>query len=558
MHFRSLAMLTRAFPVAALALSVMAPGARSQADQPMPNPPEFPFENPMLPGQAELGKFLFWEEQMSSDNTMACGTCHIHEAGSSDPRSFSSTSINPGPDSLFGTADDIRGSQGVVQHDNAGNYVAGDGFFPHVRVTGRKSPSAINAVYHNSIFWDGRAGGAYTDPQTNLVEIAYMGALESQAKGPPLSDVEMSRIGETWDDIAAKIECVTPGALATDLPPEMLDFRALYPTYPEMFAAVYGDPAITSKRIMFAIANYERTLISDEAPVDSFLKFGAELSPDLQPGMLLFQGKAKCTSCHVFPFSMDNDFHNIGVRPDAEDVGRMTVTGDPLDIAKFKTPNIRNAALRLPLFHNGSMDTIAELVDFYDMGGIFTGPNTDVNLLPLGLTASEKAELIHFIEVGFTDPRVAAKEFPFTRPTLRSELPSSNVVYGVASANGAAVLPEVITNVPANVGHTQWTLGVHKATANAATLLALAFGSGNGSPFPDPRYPIPMNINVGTLLVLLPTVTDASGVATVKLGIPKNAALSGFSFFGQFFIKDAAAIATGGAYGTKGVAVTIL
>jgi cytochrome c peroxidase len=559
MHFRSLAALMRAVPAAALAISVLTVGARSQADQAMPNPPEFPSENPLLPGQAELGKFLFWEEQISSDNTMSCGTCHIHEAGGSDPRAFSANSVNPGPDALFGTADDIRGSMGVVHHDNSSNYVAGDAFFPQVRVTGRKAPSSINAVYHNSIFWDGRALTEYTDPQSGLIEISNLGALESQASGPPTSDVEMSRAGESWDAICDKLVNVKPGVLMTDLPQEMADFRALHPTYPQMFTAVYGDPAITSRRIMFAIGNYERTLISDNSPVDEFLKGQvSQLAPDLQVGLLLFQGKAKCTSCHVLPFSMDNDFHNIGVRPDAEDVGRMTVTGDPNDLAKFKTPNIRNAALRLPLFHNGSMDTVEELVDFYDMGGLFVGPHTDVNLLPLGLTAQEKTDLVHFINVAFTDPRVPANEFPFTRPTLHSELPSSNVQFGVASANGAAVLPELITNVPANQGHPTWKVGVHKATASAPALLALAFGPGNGSPFPDPRFPIPMNINVGTLLGLFPAATDVSGVATVQVGIPLNSALAGFTFYGQYFIVDAAALATGGVYGSKGVAVTIL
>ncbi len=557
MHLRSFALLMRTLPVAALALSVMATGARSQADQPLPNPPEFPFENPLLPGQAELGKFLFWEEQMSSDNTMACGTCHIHEAGGSDPRSFEATSINPGPDGLFGTADDIRGSQGVVAHDVNGNYVGSSVFFPHVQVTGRKAPSAINAVYFNEIFWDGRALGAYTDPQTQVVEIAYMGALESQAMGPPTSDVEMARGGETWTDISNRLVTAKPLALGTNLPQEMADFVALYPTYPDMFEAVYGDPAITSRRIMFAIGNYERTLIADESPMDKFLKGEEMLPPELEVGRELFQGKANCSACHTLPFTADGGFHNIGVRPDAEDVGRMAVTGDPLDMARFKTPNVRNAKLRVPLFHNGSMSSVAELVDFYNMGGLFTGPNTDTSLFPLNLTDTEKADLIHFVEVGLTDPRVAANEFPFTRPTLRSELPSSNVKFGVASANGAAVLPELVTNVPANKGHADFTLGVAKATPNAASLLALAFGAGNGSPFPDPRFPIPMNINVATLLVLTPTVTDASGAGTVKIGIPPNAALTGFTFYGQFFIKDAAALATGGVYGTEGVGVTI-
>jgi cytochrome c peroxidase len=558
MHSRGLAVLMRAVPVAAVALSLLGPTVLAQGDTAMP-PVEYPDENPLLPGQETLGKLLFWEEQLSSDNTMSCGTCHINETGGSDPRTFDTP--HPGPDALFGTADDIRGSAGVVLTDSSGHFASGDLFFPAVRVTGRKSPPSINAVFSHDLFWDGRALNEYTDPQTGLVEIATRGALESQAAGPPLSDVEMARQGETWDAICDKIALVKPMALATDLPPEMAAFVAQYSSYPEMFAAVYGDPAITSKRIMFAIANYERVLVANESLVDSFLKGDFPEFPNgLEAGFQVFKApdKGNCVACHILPFASDDDYHNIGVRPDAEDIGRMAVTGDPADMAKFKTPNIRNAGLRLPLFHNGSMDSLEELVDFYEQGGLFTGPNTDPELFVLTLTAQEKADLVNFLKVAFEDPRVAAKEGPFTRPTLASERPSTNVQFGVASANGAALLPELITHIPANQGHAGWKVGVHKTTANAPAILALAFAPGNGSPFPDPRFPIPMNINVATLVTMVPTVTDANGVATSLLGIPINGALAGFTIYGQYFIKDAAALATGGVYGSKGVAVTIL
>jgi cytochrome c peroxidase len=544
--------------VAVLAAALFAPMGTSQADVAMPNPPEFPFENPMLVDQDTLGKFLFWDEQLSSDNTMACGTCHIHEAGGSDPRSFNPTNPHPGPDGIFGTGDEIAGSPGLVHQDVNDNFVAGDPHFPLPRVTGRKSPSAINAVYNNLNFWDGRALDAFTDPQTGLVEIGYLGALESQAVGPPLSDVEMSREGRTWNDITAKLALVKPMALGTNLPTEMADFLATYPTYPQMFAAVYGDTAITSKRIAFAIANYERTLISDETPLDAFLK--GEV-PDLGPfeaGFQLFKGNAFCTSCHVLPFTMNDGFHNIGVRPDAEDVGRMDVTGDPADIAKFKTPNIRNAKLRVPLFHNGGKNSVTEVVDFYDQGGDFPGPNLDPDLLVLNLAPQDRLDLIAFVEDGVLDPRVENAQFPFTRPTLASELPSLNTVYGVASLSGGGIPPGLITLVPANQGHPNWLLGVYDATASAPALVALSFGSDDGSPFPDPRFPIPMNVDVTSLITLLPTTTDGMGTGTVKFGIPVNPVLAGMKIYAQWFITDPAALATGGVYGSEGVEVEIL
>ncbi len=542
----------RLAPVAALALA-LAPAAGAQSDVQIP-PPIVPDENPMLPGQDILGKFLFWEEQVSYGNTMACGTCHIHEAGGSDPRSFNTP--NPGPDALFGTDDDIFGSAGVVRMTNAGDFTKSPLFGHAVQVTGRKSPPTINATFFDEIFWDGRATAAYTSVDTGAVVIPFFGALESQAAGPPTSDVEMTRIGHTWDDIEAKIATVKPMALATDLPPEMQDFLADHPTYPAMFEAVYGDPAITGDRIIFAIANYERTLVSDQTPFDDFLGTGV-IAPEFEAGLLVFQEGGSCTACHVFPFLADGAFHNIGVRPDAEDIGRQAITGDPADVAKFKTPGVRNAKLRLPLFHNGGKNSIAEVVEFYNIGGDFVGPNTDPSLLPLGLTEQEKADLIHFIEVGLTDPRVENNLGPFTRPTLRSELPSLNSEFGVASNNGVGQPPALISGMPANLGHPNWLLGVADSTASSAALLALAYNPGDGSPFPDPRFPVPMNVDVSSLLMLVPASTDPDGYATAKLAIPASTALAGFTFYGQWFIQDAAAIATGGVYGSKGVSVEL-
>jgi cytochrome c peroxidase len=543
---------TRLASAAVLALT-LAPSVAAQGDTQIP-PPIIPDENPMLPGQDVLGKFLFWEEQVSFGNTMACGTCHIHEAGGSDPRAHST--INPGPDGLFNTSDDIHGSAGVSRMTNAGDFTKSPLFGHAVQVTGRKSPPAINAWSFDEIFWDGRAPSAYTSVDTGQVVIPFFGALESQAAGPPVSDVEMTRIGHTWDDIEAKLVTAKPMALATDLPVEMQDFLASYPTYPAMFEAVYGDPTITGDRIVFAIANYERTLVSKETPFDEFLATGV-IPPEHEAGMAVFQVAGKCTSCHVFPFLDDGNFHNIGVRPDAEDIGRQAVTGDPADIAKFKTPGVRNAALRTPLFHNGGMATVADLVEFYNNGGEFIGPNTDPLLTPLGLTEQQKADLIHFIEVGLTDPNVANNVGVFSRPTLRSELPSLNSEYGVASNDGLGQPPELISGMPANLGHPNWLLGVADSTANSAALLALAYNPDDGSPYPDPRFPIPMNVDVTSLLLLVPAATDADGYATAKMAIPASTALAGFTFYGQWFIQDAAALATGGVYGSKGVSVEL-
>ncbi|RKY19112.1 MAG: hypothetical protein DRQ55_11450 [Planctomycetota bacterium] len=554
-RFRRSAAFGALLAVAFSAGSVMA----QSGDAVMPNPPEFPYENPMLADQDVLGKFLFWEEQMSHDGTMACGTCHINEAGGSDPRSM--TTINPGPDGLFNTDDDIHGSAGVVRHDVSNVFRHGGAFGSNTQVTGRKTPTTINATYFNDLFWDGRAPTAFTDPQTGLVEIFEFGALESQAVGPPMSDVEMAAVGESWEALTARLADAKPGALMTNLPSEMLDFRADNPSYPDMFTAVYGDEEISSKRIAFAIANYERTLISDQTLLDDFLKGTIPdlIDSGLEPGFLLFQNDANCAACHTLPFTIDHDYHNIGVRPDDEDHGREDFTGDIADRAKFKVPNIRNSKLRTPLFHNGGKNSVREVIEFYSIGSDFPGPNLDINIEVLDLTEQEIDDLTAFVEIGMTDPRVENNLFPFTRPTLRSELTSLNSDYGVASVDGLGGTADMLGHLVAFPGNANFMLGLSGANPNSGATMLLSFlPDMAGTPFVDPRTPVPVNLDLGTLILDHNTATDADGIATFHLPIPPNALFSGMKFYAQWFIEDAAALATGGIYGTRGLEVEIL
>ena len=87
-------------------------------------PPPVSPENPLTEEKRVLGKILFWDEQLSSDDTVACGTCHIPAAGGADPR----FAAHPGPDGLFGTEDDTIGSAGIV-HRNVSNEPVVDPFF---------------------------------------------------------------------------------------------------------------------------------------------------------------------------------------------------------------------------------------------------------------------------------------------------------------------------------------------------------------------------------------------------------------------------------------------
>ena len=138
-----------------LLVALLLAAAAALPAQIFPPPPQ-PAGNQSTVGKELLGKALFWDEQLSSTRTLACGTCHRFGSGGSDPRT---TAMHPGPDGVYGTFDDIQGSFGVVQHDQNGNYVAEPLFGVERQVTGRKAPSPINSGYVADMFWDGRADG---------------------------------------------------------------------------------------------------------------------------------------------------------------------------------------------------------------------------------------------------------------------------------------------------------------------------------------------------------------------------------------------------------------
>jgi cytochrome c peroxidase len=125
-------------------------------------------------------------------------------------------------------------------------------------------------MFGSDLFWDGRATSAFTDPDTSEISIAAGGGLESQVVGPPVSPVEMACAERTWPDIHAKLATARPLVKARDIPPDMLYALCARPSYPELFEAAFGDPAITTERIAFAIATHERTLISNQTPYDKF------------------------------------------------------------------------------------------------------------------------------------------------------------------------------------------------------------------------------------------------------------------------------------------------
>ncbi len=376
------------------------PGAAPAQLPPVP----VPADNPVTPAKAVLGKALFWDEQLSSDNTMACGTCHQPRYGGGAARLHR----HPGLDGKLRTADDGYGAAGIRG----------------TRITRRQPLSFLAAQHAPGLFWDGRAGGTFQDPLTRKALLAKDAALESQSLEPILNDAEMAHEGRSWKDVVSKLSQARPLALASNLPADVTAALEKHedPRYPDLFEAAFGDRGITPARIAYAIATYERTLVADQTPYDKFLA-GDPTAITLQQinGFHAFQ-RAGCGKCHTPPHFTDFSFRNIGLRPPAEDPGRQEVTHRPQDRGKFKVPSLRNVGLRRRLMHNGRFSQLRETFLHYRRVG--RGRGSDENLDPIleaGLYLEQTRAVEDFLVNALTDPRVREETYPFDRPTLRSE-----------------------------------------------------------------------------------------------------------------------------------------
>ena len=301
-------------------------------------PLSIPSDNPQTAAKIELGKQLYFDPRLSSDDSISCASCHDPKKGWSNGEQF---------------ATGVRGQKG-----------------------GRNSPTIINAAYSELQFWDGRAK-----------------LLEGQAMGPVQNPIEM---GMTAPVVVAKLNKIEG--------------------YKKQFQQVFGSD-VTADGIAKAIAAFERTVLSGDAPYDRF-KAGDEkaLSPAAQRGMKLFFGKANCSACHTGPHFSDGAFHNLGVGMESPtpDVGRFEVTQVEADKGAFKTPPLREIARTGPYMHDGRHKTLEAVVEFYNKGG-FPNPTLDEEIFALQLTAEESADLVKFLTEGLSSaqyPDVAPPKLP--------------------------------------------------------------------------------------------------------------------------------------------------
>ena len=528
--------------------------AASLAAQALP-PQPVPAQNPITPQKTILGKLLFWEEQMSSNNRVACGTCHTFGVGGGDTRRV----VHPGPDLVTPSPDDSFGSPGLIRSNASNAYLPDATFGLNIQVTRRASPSFLNAAWFPELFWDGRARTNFIDPDTGVTTIPNGGALENQALGPIVASNEMAHDARTFFEATTKLVDVKPMALATNLPVDMAAAIAGGVTYPQLFAAAFGTPNITAGRIAFAIATYERTLIPNQTPYDAFIAGNtAALTPQQQNGRNIFNGPARCNLCHTPGLFSDGQFRNLGLQPIAFDNGRQGVTGLVQDGGKFKVPSLRNVGLRTSFMHNGQFTTLPQVFGFYLGGG---GPNLlnkDGLLIPLqGVGPQQANDLINFIQNGLTDPRVAAGTGPFTRPTLRATLlPPGGFQYGLGSPGTGNRVPNHLAEVPANIGNVDFKLGVGNARGGAAATLLVGLASTAGV-----LAGVNLNVALTGHEMLVPALLGgAPGVAgagfgSVQVALPNEPSLAGITLFTQWFVWDGGVAA--GAATSRGAEVRL-
>src|SRR5947199_891514 len=317
-----------------------------------------PFDNPQTPEKIALGQRLFFDGRLSADGSVACSTCH-------DPaRAF--TDGRP-------TSAGING-----------------------RIGQRNAPTILTSLYNKTQFWDGRVK-----------------TLEEQAALPIVNPVEMGQ--PSLETAVARIAAI--------------------PEYQDAFRKVFGAPP-NARDLLRAIASYERAQLSFDSPFDRFIAGDSTAIDDAaKHGWELFNTRARCNKCHALSEQKrdatsftDNDFHNIGIgiirhnvvalarqaeqaiksgdtsqidraalQTDMSALGRFLITRSARDIAAFKTPGLRNVLVTGPYFHDGSQETLWDVMDHYNKGDGLQNPYLDEDIQPLALTEGDIDDVVAFL-----------------------------------------------------------------------------------------------------------------------------------------------------------------
>ncbi len=243
-------------------------------------------------------------------------------------------------------------------------------------LTKRNAMSLANLLWVRDFFWDGRVSG-----------------LEEQAIIPLTHEHEM---GQSLEVSSARLSTI--------------------PLYQELFRKAFGSGEINGRLIARAVAQFERTLISANAPYDQYLQGNYVPTSREKRGMDLFMRSpdpqrkirgANCVHCHGSPKLFIELFHNNGLDVHPKDAGREAVTGYLADQGRFRVPTLRNIALTAPYMHDGRFHSLEEVLDHYNnhiqdspnVSPFLTGRSNQVGGDRLLLTQTEQDDIIAFLHM---------------------------------------------------------------------------------------------------------------------------------------------------------------
>lgn len=362
--------------VTALATGGLAPTLALSEERPkmlapLGDPPN-PADNPTTEAKVELGKMLFFDPRLSGNAAMPCSACHL-------------------PDQGWGLSSQISFGYPGTTH-------------------WRNSQTVVNSAYYGKLFWAGASK-----------------SLEGQARSAARGGVA----GNGEDDV-------------------MEARLAFIPEYRKRFREVFGDNYPLVRNAYRAIAAFERTLVQKDTPFDLYmLGDDGALNEQQKRGLKLFVGKANCAQCHNGALLSNEKYYNLGVPPysgwedDAlaqitfrfelyskgvtqekykklkDDPGLYFRTKEESDMGKFRVPSLRYTKYTGPYMHNGMLETLEDVVAFYNKGGgtnEFSKNKTKL-ITPLKLTKEEQADLVAFLEsLSGEEITIAEPELPETAP----------------------------------------------------------------------------------------------------------------------------------------------
>lgn len=285
-----------------------------------------------------LGRVLFYDPRLSTNNSVSCSSCHKQELAFADRADFSLGFENKltGRNSM-----PIQNIVSDIFFDNGGidSLGFGDGIIIEPGGTGKPGDGFVDPIIRfqpTALFWDGRQH-----------------SLKSMVMEPIKNHIEMGTTN--FENLAVKLSKI--------------------PDYQMLFANAFEDDQINPENIARALSSFLVSIRSDQSKFDMSLRGQAQLSGLEQLGKDLFFDTYNCNSCHNLdqPFNgyqsagpgLFGGFSNIGLDDKPSDPGLRQVTGNPADEGKFKIPSLRNIALTAPYMHDGRLETLDDVLEHY-------------------------------------------------------------------------------------------------------------------------------------------------------------------------------------------------